>query len=219
LKKIKFLLSYKGLPWLFTIFYSVGLLLFFLPSTKDLFIEITPYTLVLVSFAVFYYHREWNLKTIAVLAAIFILSLLIEIIGVATGKLFGVYSYGVGLGFKISHAPILIGLNWVFLVYGANGIASKLTSNIFQKVIGASLLMVLYDCILELVAPSMKMWKFTPITPPIQNYIMWFIMAITFQLSIEKVKVNTKNYPAQLLFVIQVIFFLIIALGNSISGT
>ncbi|MFT4679502.1 MAG: putative membrane protein [Flavobacteriales bacterium] len=218
MKNLKFLTSYMGLPLLFVFFYSVGLLLFFLPFTRDLFIVITPYTVILVSAAVFYYHKEWNAKSIGILVAIFVLSILVENIGVATGKLFGVYSYGVGLGVKILHVPVLIGLNWIVLVYGSNGLVSKYVSNTFLKIIGASLLMVFYDCILELAAPLMDMWEFVPNSPPIQNYVLWFLMAIVFHTGIEIVKVNTNNKPGQSLFIIQVVFFLIIAIGNSILG-
>lgn len=218
MKFLKSLISYNGLPLLFVIIYLVGLILFFLPSTRDLFIAITPYTLILVSVAVFYYHKEWNARTIGVLSLIFVLSILVENIGVATGKLFGVYSYGIGLGIKISHVPILIGLNWILLVYGSNGIMSKYVSNTYLKVIGASLLMVTYDSILELAAPSMKMWEFVPNSPPIENYIAWFILAIIFHTGIELIKVNTNNKPGQYLFIIQAFFFLIIAIGNSILG-
>ena len=98
---IKYIIN-EELPFTFIIFYLVGLALYFTPSTHNLFILITPYTLVLVTAAIFLHHKEWNIKTIAVLVSIFILSIVAEIIGVATGKLFGVYAYGGGLGFKIA---------------------------------------------------------------------------------------------------------------------
>jgi hypothetical protein len=69
-----------------------------------------------------------------------------------------------------------------------------------------------------LAAPLMDMWEFVPNSPPIQNYVLWFLMAIVFHTGIEIVKVNTNNKPGQSLFIIQVVFFLIIAIGNSILG-
>jgi bisanhydrobacterioruberin hydratase len=218
MKSLKYLTSYHGLPLLFVIFYSVGLLLFFLPISRVLFVGITPYTLVLVSLAVFYYHKVWNAKTIAVFSSIFVLSILVENIGVASGKLFGVYEYGLGLGIKMYHVPILIGLNWVVLVYGSNGLVSKHVSNPFLRIIGAAVLMVIYDCVLELAAPLMDMWQFFPDKPPIQNYMGWFILAILFHGTIVVAKINTRNEPGESLFIIQVFFFLIIAIGNSIFG-
>ena len=218
MKNLKYLTSYDGLPLLFGIFYSVGLLLFFLPSTRDFFFGITPYTLILVTVAVFYYHKGWNAKTIAIFVAIFALSILVENIGVASGKLFGVYAYGSGLGVKIYHVPVLIGLNWFVLVYGSNGIVSRYVSNTYLKILGAALLMVIYDGVLEFAAPLMDMWEFATASPPIQNYVVWFILAVFFQAGIELAKVDTRNKPGESLFVIQIFFFIIIAIGNSISG-
>jgi len=204
----------EGIPITFIVFYVVGLVLYFLPLTHNLFIQITPYTLVLVSVAIFSHHKEWNIKTIAVLASIFILSFITEIIGVATSKIFGMYTYGEGLGFKIADVPIVIGLNWVFLTYASNSIVSKYTNKNIPIIVGAASLMVLYDILLEKVAPLMDMWLFFKNEPPVSNYVVWFLLAIFFNWAIQQFKVNTHNRPARWLFFIQLCFFVIIAIQN-----
>ncbi|WP_158597041.1 carotenoid biosynthesis protein [Aquimarina sp. BL5] len=185
-----------------------------MPFTHNLFIVITPYTLVLVSIAVFSHHKEWNTKTITILGSIFILGIMIEIIGVATGKLFGVYEYGKGLGVKIAEVPITIGLNWVFLTYASNGIISKYTSKNIPIIVGAALLMVLYDILLEKAAPLMDMWMFSKNDPPINNYVVWFLMALIFNWVIQRFKVNTQNRPARWLFFVQFSFFIVLVVLN-----
>lgn len=212
---LKYLVN-EGLPITFIVFYSVGLALYFTPPTHDLFIQITPYTLVLVSAAIFSHHKEWNVKTIGVLGGIFILSIIIEIIGVATGKLFGVYEYGKGLGVKIADVPIVIGLNWVFLVYASNSIISKYTSKNIPVIVGAASLMVLYDILLEKVAPLMDMWLFFKNDAPVSNFVVWFLMALFFNWAIQQFKINTLNKPARWLFFIQVGFFIVIAIHNEL---
>ena len=204
----------EGLPITFIVFYGVGLVLFFTPLTHNIFILITPYTLVLVAVAIFSHHREWNIKTIAVLASIFMLSMITEIIGVATGKLFGMYTYGEGLGVKIADVPIVIGLNWVFLAYASNSIISKYTSKNIPIIVGAASLMVLYDILLEKVAPLMDMWLFSKNDPPISNYVVWFLLALFFNGAIQEFKINTHNRPARWLFIIQFGFFIIIVIHN-----
>ena len=216
MRQLKWLLSYNGLPFTFTIFYIVGLVLFFLPITQDVFISITPYSLAMVTAAVFYYHREWNVRSIGVLASIFLLSIAVEVMGVSTGKLFGVYTYGETLGFKIFSVPIVIGLNWMLLIYGSNGIGTRLTSNPYLKILIASVLMVLYDLMLEVVAPVMDMWAFEQGSPPFQNYLSWFVLSVVFHSALEIFKINTNNKTGSALFIIQVLFFLSILLGRSI---
>ncbi len=215
MKNLIRLLSKEGLSLTFVIFYTVGLVLYFSSVTRQLFIFIIPYTLLLTTAAVFFYHKEWNFKTIGVLFSIFISSVLIEIIGVATGKLFGVYSYGASLGFRIGEVPIIIGLNWVILVYGSHAILSRITTNSILKVAGASALMVVYDIVLEKAAPLVNMWKFDAY-PPFMNYLMWFFMAVFFQSAIELFKLNTNNKPARALFIIQFFFFLVIVMYSLI---
>ena len=206
----------KGLPVTFIVFYCVGLILYFTPVTHDTFILVTPYTLVLVAVAIFSHHKEWNIKTIAVLACIFILSFIIEVIGVATGKLFGIYAYGNGLGVKIADVPLVIGLNWVFLVYASNSIISKYTAKNIPIIVGAASLMVLYDILLEKVAPLMDMWLFFKNDAPVSNYVVWFLMALFFNWAIQKFKIDTHNRPARWLFFIQFCFFIVIAIHNEL---
>lgn len=216
MKNIKWLISKDGLPFTYVVFYCVGLALFSFSLTQSLFIAITPFSLVLASFSVFYYHKEWNVKTILVLAFVFFVSILAEIIGVATGKIFGIYAYGIGLGVKVFQVPLLIGLNWIILVYGSNAILAKITANRYLKVLGASALMVIYDLVLEIAAPIMNMWEFDPVRPPIDNYIGWFVLAILFNSLIEIFKVDTNNKPGKALFTVQLVFFVLIVLSNSI---
>ena len=205
----KYLIN-EGIPLTFIIIYFVGLVIYFIPLTRDLFILITPYTLFLVTVAIFSHHKEWNTKTVAVLASIFILSIVIEIIGVATGQLFGVYEYGKGLGVKIADVPVVIGLNWIFLVYASNGIISKYTSKNILIVLGAASLMLVYDIVLEKAAPLMDMWVFSENNPPTNNYVMWFLLALLFNVALQVFKVNTINKPARWLFFSQLGFFVII---------
>jgi len=211
---LKFL-GNEGLPITFIIFYSIGLVIYFTPLTHNLFIQITPYTLLLVAFAIFSHHKEWNSNTILVFVSIFISSILVEIIGVATGKLFGVYEYGRGLGIKIADVPVVIGLNWIFLSYASNSIISKYTSNNIAIILGAASLMVVYDVLLEKVAPLMEMWQFSNTAPPLSNYVVWFLLALCFNSAIQYFKINTSNKPARWLFCIQFIFFAIILIQNS----
>ncbi len=204
----------EGLPITFIVFYCVGLVLYFMPFTYNLFILITPYTLVLVSMAVFLHHKGWNIKAISVLTSIFILSIIAEIIGVATGELFGEYTYGRGLGIKIVDVPVIIGLNWVFLTYASNGIISRYTSKNILIIVGAASLMVLYDILLEKAAPLMDLWVFSKNDPPINNYAVWFLLALIFNWAIQKFKVNTHNRPARWLFFVQFCFFVVLVIHH-----
>ena len=205
----------KKIPLYFIVFYIVGLILFAVPYTRELFISITSITLLLVVAAiVFYFHKHWNSKTIAIFGIIMLLSFLLEMIGVSTGRLFGNYHYDNGLGLKLFDTPIIIGLNWLFLVYASQSIASKMSQKSTLKILIGATLMVLYDLLMEWVAPTMNMWHFTTPYPPIENFVTWFLAAVAFHTLLVTNKINVENHSARSLFWIQMGFFLIIALFN-----
>ena len=74
------------------------------------------------------------------------------------------------------------------------------------------MLMVALDLLLELLAPHFDYWTFTPIGPPLENYISWWAFGFLFQLlllGIEKddfasdqdsLRVSTHIYFAQAVF-------------------
>lgn len=193
-------------------FYAVGLLLFMLPFTRRLFMDITPLTILLVTGLVFYYHQTWNLKTLLYFIFVGVTGFLVEVIGVATGKIFGDYQYDVSLGPKLFETPLIIGLNWLFLIYATHSIAGYYTKKPVIKVFSASVLMVVYDLILELAAPCMQMWHFNTYYPPLKNFIAWFALSFIFISGFELLKIKTNNKAANWIFYIQSGFFILITL-------
>jgi len=200
------------MPVNFVWFYSVGFVLFVLPATRGFFNAITAFTLLMVIGIVFYFHKKWNTKTICWFAFIIISSFLIEMTGVSTGKLFGTYQYDSSLGLKLYETPLIIGLNWLFLVYATHDIAGKITRKSWFKILLGAGLMVFYDLVLELVAPVMLMWHFNTFYPPLLNFASWFVAAAIFHTVFVYAKIRFDNRPARKLFWIQMGFFALISL-------
>lgn len=212
-KMIRFKEIFKEceLPKTFIRFYVVGILLFMIPYTRTLFFNIISFSLLFVMACIFYYHKEWNIKTLLLFAFIAVSSFALELVGVNTGDVFGTYTYDIGLGIKLWKTPLLIGLNWVFLVYASQAIISRRTSNPIWRILGGALLMVGYDVVLELAAPPMQMWHFESFYPPLDNFIVWFVAATVYHALIVRFGVETDNRPAQALFWTQIAFFTIIS--------
>lgn len=206
------LVSVDELPKNFLRFYGVGLLLFMLPLTRPLFVHITALSILLVIIAVFYHHKIWNFKTICLFVLVVVSSFLIEASGVASGELFGIYQYDSGLGIKLFHTPLIIGVNWLFLVYASNSIAARITNKALYKILLGAILMVGYDLVMELAAPPMNMWHFDSFYPPLDNFIMWFVVSCLFHTLFVIFKIDTDNISARALFWIQILFFTVISL-------
>lgn len=218
INKIFKVVTYQELPKTFLIFYSVGLLLFLIPVTRDLFKAMTPLSLLLVNVALLYHHRHWNLRIVLFIFAVTISSFFIEAEGVRGGILFGEYQYLNTLGPKLLDTPLVIGLNWLMLTYCSAAIMEYIrrrsagTVDIAIKIIGGALLMVTYDIVVEMVAPGMGMWEFSQGYPPARNFVMWFVMAIIYHILFSTLKIKPVGKPAIALFASQIAFFLVISL-------
>jgi len=197
-------------------FYAVGLLLFAFPLTRGLFYIFSPLSLLLVILVVFLEHKKWNPKTVIWFSFVLTLTFLIEVIGVKTGIIFGSYQYDSGLGPKIAGTPLIIGVNWLFLLYATHDIVSRKTKNSMLIIIFAALLMVGYDLIIELAALPMNLWHFKSFYPPLQNFIAWFVISIIFVDGFEFFKIKTNNQTARWLYFAQICFLGIIALYSFI---
>lgn len=208
------LLSRKEMPLNFIRFYAVGLILFIIPFTRDFFIFLIPLSLLLVISVILYFHRVWNAKTIIYFAIIAIASFFFEMAGTTTGDIFGIYQYDKGLGTQVNHTPLIIGLNWLFLVYASHDISERFLHKPVYRILLGSILMVLYDVIMEWVAPVMQMWHFETSYPPFQNFLAWFSAALVLHTGFELLKIRTCNLPARALFVIQMLFFVLVGLSS-----
>jgi uncharacterized membrane protein len=205
-------ISESRVIYLFCCLYGFGLLWFNLSFTRELFIFVIPATLLLVIGVVLGFHKVWDLKTMLVFAFIATTAFVLELVGVSTGVPFGNYQYDRGLGLMFHNTPLLIGFNWLFLVYSSHAIVSKFFTNRLLLVLLGGALMLCYDLILECVAPVMKMWHFTTSYPPFANFFSWFIVSIIFHSLLVIFKIKIKNTPARMLFIIQLVFFCVIAL-------
>jgi len=200
------------------LYYLVGIVLFQIEAIRSLFQLLTPWSLILSFSAILVFQKEWSAKLGIAFVVTFVASFIIELIGVNTGVLFGNYSYGSSLGLKIVHTPILIGLNWLILVYCSAAIVNHHFTNRFTRVILGALLMVAYDLILEYVAPIMDMWSWDTPYPGIQNFLMWFFLSAALHLLFQLLRLRIDNKPARCLFIIQIGFFCLIALSTFLKS-
>jgi bisanhydrobacterioruberin hydratase len=191
------------------IFYSVGIFGIASDSTRDLFRSLTPLALLLSLLVIFIYHEPVNLiKEIIFFISIFAAGFLIEAIGVNTGRVFGNYSYGDGLGIKVLETPLLIGINWVLLVWCTAVVVEKTAIPVVIKILVSSSVMVLYDLLMEQVAPVMNMWSFDEGSVPLRNYTAWFLIAVIFHSLLKLTGIKPVSRIAPFVLFIQALFFI-----------
>ena len=201
----------------FVVFFSVGIIGLLIPETFPFFKKLIPVALLLTAAGILIFHERFNPKTLVAFAMVYLLSFVVELAGVNTGLIFGRYFYGESLGLKLWNTPLIIGINWLMLVYMTESVSKKWIPNRFVQVPFAAALMVAYDVILEQVAPKLDMWHWINSEVPLKNYIAWFLLAIILLIIFRSLKVKTKSSLAPFLFLCQVLFFVILFIWFNLS--
>lgn len=198
--------------WILAIVYAVGIVGLIIPDSRALFTGLTPYTLLLSFFILLFFNKKWDAGFFMALVLISLSGFFIEYIGVQTGMIFGRYTYGSGLGYKWNGIPLLIGINWFFMVYCSRALAQKITSNTFLSVFLAALFMTGYDYLLEPFAVQFDLWKWNAGVIPLHNVFGWLAVSLLLHFAYQSSTKQVANKLAMPIFVIHLLFFIVLGL-------
>lgn len=136
----------------------------------------------------------------------------IEVLGVHSRKIFGVYAYGLTLGHRVWNVPLIIGLNWSLLVFSVAAITSHLYQNFWIKTaIGASVLTAL-DYLIEPMAVYFGYWTWSSATIPLQNFLAWWIVSFLMLAFCFAFVKNIHNRLGVWIYGLQLVFFTLLNL-------
>jgi uncharacterized membrane protein len=210
---------------LLTLMYLAGIIGLLLPITQPFFKSLSPLNLWFSLALLLSFHRDFNKSFITIAVIIFLSSLMIEMLGVHTGVIFGKYWYGQTLGTQVLNVPLVIGANWLLLIYCSSITTQMLIQTITKKLPAkfqsvqllfsafcSALMMVMLDFLIEPVAIRLDFWYWQNEQIPNQNYLMWFLLSFFLSYIFFKGKFLKNNPLAFLLLVLQFSFFLIINL-------
>jgi putative membrane protein len=180
---------------------------------QDLFLHLTPLNLLLSLGLFIWANNDFSVQFYKVVAILFALGFLVEVIGVSTGVLFGEYTYGATLGFKLFETPLMIGVNWILLSLASFGISSFFLKKQLPIILLSSLLMVLMDVLIEPIAISLDFWTWALGDIPLQNYVMWFFVSFIMNaiMSFNRLKIDYRISFGLLLS--QILFFTLLSLS------
>ncbi|MCS6823578.1 MAG: carotenoid biosynthesis protein [Cytophagaceae bacterium] len=137
---------------------------------------------------------------------------MVEVAGVNSGVIFGVYEYGNSLGLKVFGVPLIIGINWWLVMYGSALLSDviAISTNPYLRCAIASALAVSLDAAIEPVASKLDFWYWQGGSAPIQNYIAWFVVSFVLQLMYHNMPFTKKNKTAIAVFAVQSVFFIML---------
>lgn len=190
----------------FCIIYLVGIIGFFTPFLRPVFLPMSGLILYLTTIGVILSSRQKG-KLLLFLSIAFCIGFTSEVIGVQTGILFGDYSYGTNLGFKFLGVPIVIGLLWGVLAVSSASFLAQVPALKKQAPFLAALLMLGIDYIMEPVAIASDFWCWNGAIVPLWNYICWFVIAWILQIILKRGLFVESNKVFNLVFILLTVFF------------
>jgi uncharacterized membrane protein len=187
-----------------------------LSPLRDLFIAMTPFSLLL-SYALLFWHApERDRSFTYFLLSAFGLGFFSEVLGVNTGFPFGDYAYGSVLGPKLWATPLLIGINWTLVTYTANEVVRRYlpdSGSLWLPLLLGAALPTLLDVLIEPVAIDLGYWTWANGgLPDWRNYAGWFAVSLLISLGYRKWIRGAFNPLAPWLWYLQVLFFAVLGL-------
>ena len=186
--------------------YLAGWLGLQIPASREIFLLLVPFNLIVSAVVLFIFHTQWNRPFIVFCVLTFLCGFWVEVAGVHTGLIFGHYRYGTTLGIQWLGVPWLIGLNWLTLIYCAGVISSRLKSAWWLRAALGAVLMVGLDIFIEPIAVEMDFWQWNQ-DIPLQNYLAWYIISFILLSLFHLIRFNKENKMAIYLYIAQLLFF------------
>ena len=206
--------------------YFVGTVGLLLPFSQPYFKLASSFNLWVSLILLLFFHQDFNKSFIFTAVFILLSGFLIEVLGVHTDVIFGKYWYGKTLGTKLFEVPLVMGANWLLLVYCSTVSVQNIFSKIkfqppFVPIFIHSLLsagvMVLLDLMIEPVAIHLDFWHWQNEQIPTQNFQAWFFLAFILNFIFLKAKFSKINPLASLLLILQFLFFIAITIFTAFS--
>ncbi|MCI1188112.1 carotenoid biosynthesis protein [Hymenobacter sp. DH14] len=203
----------QGLVLLFHLTGFVGLAF---SDDPGFYLRFTPLTLGLTALLLLWFQEGCDASFWGFCLTVVLLGFGAEFVGVNTGKVFGHYTYGDTLGFKLfdqqpfSGVPPMIGLNWLVLTYLCGMLVRYVPMGELARILIAAMLMVGFDACLEPVAGRFDFWHWTAGVIPAQNFRDWFIFACILQMLFNRTTFAKRNPLVPLVYLTQLLFFFLL---------
>ena len=158
-------------------------------------------------------HRDRALLTWLGLAYVFTFAT--EAVGVATGAVFGEYAYGATMWVQWLGVPFAIALNWCVLTLACNDLSIRLLGPAGEKqfllksvllALASSVLIALYDVVIEPVAIALDYWTWAAVEIPLQNYLAWGVVAFIISLPLHLLRIRFTS-PVLIVYLFAQLFF------------
>ncbi len=200
-------LSFPAARWLLVSMYVAGVIGLQHPLTHSLFLFLVPFNLMVTAALLFMFHRDYSRPFLLFCLLTYAAGFGVEVAGVHTGFIFGSYGYGSALGFGLWEVPLLIGVNWLVLVYSTGVVMQRLIPVWWARPLAGAALMVLLDIFIEPIAVRYGFWNWHTPEIPFRNYVGWYVTSLLLLALFGALPFRKENRLAPWVLGVQFIFF------------
>ncbi|SHI46658.1 putative membrane protein [Hymenobacter daecheongensis DSM 21074] len=189
------------------LFHGTGFLGLTFSQNPGFYLQFVPLNLLLTAALLLAFQPDRRGMFVTFCVVVMAVGFFVEVVGIRTGRLFGVYEYGATLGVKWLGVPLIIGLNWLLLTYMTGILARYLPAPGFVRALAAAVLMVGMDLCIEPVAVHFDFWSWQFNRIPLQNFKGWFAIALILQVYFNRTDFVKRNPLAPFVYLLQLLFF------------
>jgi putative membrane protein len=200
-------LSFPAACWLLVSMYVAGIIGLQHPLTHPLFLLLVPFNLVVTAGLLFMFHGDYSRPFLLFCLLTYAAGFGVEVVGVHTGFIFGSYGYGSALGFGLWEVPLLIGVNWLILIYSTGIVMQRLIPVRWARPLAGAALMVLLDFFIEPIAVRYGFWSWYTPEIPFRNYVGWYVTSLLLLVLFEALPFQKQNRLAPWVLGVQFLFF------------
>ncbi len=192
--------------------YASGLVAHAVPALRPLTASTTDIFLAGINSVLFWliFQRHQDLRLGMWALVTYCFTFTIEALGVATGAIFGAYTYGEGMKVQWLGVPLVIALNWTLLILGVNHLAAHFFRSPWLASAFAALLIATYDWFIEPVAIRLEYWTWAGGDEiPFQNYVAWAVVAFVASLPLNLLRIRFRHPLLPLYLLVQWVYFIL----------
>jgi len=197
--------KYALLLGIIVLFHTVGLI-GLMGDDRAYFLSLSPLNLLLAMSCLLLSIRKNAFLQVEIFT-VGLIGFAVELIGIHTHFLFGDYTYGPNLGWKLWGVPLIIAVNWAMLSFCSVACVLHLKIPDYAKALLSAALMTGLDFLIEPVAVEGGFWAWKNDVIPVFNYVCWFAIAFPLHLFLLKRRTVEQNPVSIGLFIVMVVFF------------
>lgn len=155
-------------------------------------------------------HSGSKKRLLIVFGAIYLLSMIFEIVAINFQSLLGEHSFGSTLGLKVFEVPLAMGGNWFLLVIGADYFSRWIFDSVLARILSGTILLLIAYFIMDPVAQSLNFWQWENFSVIWNNYLARAILGLLMQTAFVLYIKDEKNHFAAYYYSLNMLFFIIV---------